>query len=113
MISDIHYRDMGHMGKVTIVCLYVRCWFIYDKVRFELESIYGETKSNDSWTLEYQFSEGEAVPEASLTMRALEPALVSAIITLLNDSERSLNKKWLRPVTNKSNPPIGWKLKQN
>ena len=28
------------------------------------------------------------------------------IITLLNDSKRSLNIKWLRPVTNKSNPPL-------
>ena len=27
-------------------------------------------------------------------------ALFSVTITLLNDSERSLNKKWLRPVTN-------------
>ena len=43
--------------------------------------------------------------------RALQRALVSVIITLLNDSERSLNKKWLRPVTNKPNPPIGWKSK--
>ena len=32
-------------------------------------------------------------------------ALVSVIITLLNGSERLLNKKWLRPVTNKSNAP--------
>ena len=39
-------------------------------------------------------------------MRVLELALVSVFITLLNDSERSLNKKWLRPVTNKSNPPL-------
>ena len=39
-------------------------------------------------------------------MRALQRALVSVIITLLNDSERSLNKKWLHPVTNKSNPPL-------
>ena len=39
--------------------------------------------------------------EASSTVRAL----VSVIITLLNDSVRSLNKKWRRPVTNKSNPP--------
>ena len=38
-------------------------------------------------------------------MRALQRALVSVIIALLNDSERSLNKKWLRPVTNKSTPP--------
>ena len=44
-------------------------------------------------------------PEASSTVRALGRALVSVIITLLNDSERSLNKKWRRPVTNKSNPP--------
>ena len=36
-------------------------------------------------------------------MQALKRALVSVIITLLNDSERSLNKKWLRPVTNKCN----------
>ena len=52
-------------------------------------------------------------PEASSTVRALDRALVSVIITLLNDSERSLNKKWRRPVTNKSNPPNGWKSKQN
>ena len=32
------------------------------------------------------------VPEASSTVRALGRALVSVIITLLNDSERSLNK---------------------
>ena len=51
-------------------------------------------------------------PEASSTIRALQRALVSVINTLLNDSERSLNKKWLRPVTNKSNPPIGWKSKR-
>ena len=44
-------------------------------------------------------------------MRALQRALVSVIITLLNDSERSLNKKWLRPVTNKSNPPHWLEIK--
>ena len=49
------------------------------------------------------------IPEASSTKQALQRALVGVIITLLNDSERLLNKKWLRPVTNKSNPPIGWK----
>ena len=48
------------------------------------------------------------LPEASSTMRALQRALVSVIITLLNDSERSLNKKWLCPVTYKSNPPFVW-----
>ena len=41
---------------------------------------------------------------ASSTMRALRRALVSVIISLLNDSECSLNRKWLRIVTNKSNP---------
>ena len=45
-------------------------------------------------------------PEASSTMRALQRVLVSVIIIFLNDSERSLNKKWLRPVTNKSTPPL-------
>ena len=45
-------------------------------------------------------------PEASSTMRALQRALASVIITLSNDSELSLNKKWLRPVTNKSNPQL-------
>ena len=39
-------------------------------------------------------------------MRALQRAHVSVIITLLNDSERSPSKKWLSPVTNKSNPPL-------
>ena len=43
------------------------------------------------------------VPETSSIMRVLQRAPVSVIITLLNESERSLNKKWLRPVTNKSN----------
>ena len=33
------------------------------------------------------------------------------IITLLSDSECSLEKKWLRPVTNKSNPPNWLKIK--
>ena len=47
-----------------------------------------------------------AGPEVSLTMQALQRALVSVIITLLNNSECSLNKKWLRPVTIKSNPPL-------
>ena len=51
-------------------------------------------------------------PEMSSTMRALQRALVSVIITLLDDSERSLNKKWLCPVTNKSNTPLGWKSKR-
>ena len=38
--------------------------------------------------------------------------LVSVTITLLNDSERSLNKKkWLRPVTNKSNSPHWLEIK--
>ena len=37
-------------------------------------------------------------------MRALQRGLVSVIIVLLIDSERSLNKNWLRPVSNKSNP---------
>ena len=37
-------------------------------------------------------------PEASLTMRALERALVIVIITLLNESERSVIKKLLRQV---------------
>ena len=46
------------------------------------------------------------VPETSSIMRVLQRAPVSVIITLLDDSERSLNKKWLRPVTNKSNPPL-------
>ena len=46
------------------------------------------------------------VPETSSIMRVLERAPVSVISTLLNESERSLNKKWLRPVTNKSNPPL-------
>ena len=32
-------------------------------------------------------------------------------ITLLNDSERLLNKKWLCPVISKSNTSIGWKAK--
>ena len=32
------------------------------------------------------------MPEASSTIRALQRALVSVIIALLNDSERSLNK---------------------
>ena len=54
----------------------------------------------------------QAIPEASSTIRAPQRALVSVIITLLNDSERWLNKKWLRPVTNKQNPPIGWKSKR-
>ena len=49
--------------------------------------------------------------KASSTMRALQGS--SVINTLLNDSECSLNKKWLRPVTNKSNSPIGWKSKRN
>ena len=39
-------------------------------------------------------------------MRVLKPGLVSVIITLLKDSKGTLNKKWLRPVTNKSNPPL-------
>ena len=51
--------------------------------------------------------------EANSTMRALDPALVSVIIKLLNDSERLLNKKWLRPVISKSNASIGWKAKGN
>ena len=46
-------------------------------------------------------------------MRMLDRVLVSVIITLLNDNERSLNNKWLRPVTNKSNGPTGWKGKRN
>ena len=50
-------------------------------------------------------------PEASSTVRALGRALVSFIITLLNDSERSLNKIWRRPVTNKSNPPKWLEIK--
>ena len=49
--------------------------------------------------------------EASSTVRALSRALFSVIITLLNDSERSLNKKWRRPVTNKSNPPKWLEIK--
>ena len=40
--------------------------------------------------------------EASSTIGLLQRVLVSVIMTLLNDSERSLNKKWLCPVTNKS-----------
>ena len=40
-------------------------------------------------------------------MRALQRAFVSVIIALLNEIERSLNKKWLRPVTNKIKfPPL-------
>ena len=40
-------------------------------------------------------------------MRELQRALFSAIITLLNDSERSPNKKWLRPLKkNKTNQPL-------
>ena len=42
------------------------------------------------------------ISEASSTIGVLQRVLVSVIITLLNDNERSLNKKWLRPVTNKS-----------
>ena len=45
-------------------------------------------------------------------MRALHRALVSVIITLLNDSERLLNKKWLRPVIGKSSASISWKEKR-
>ena len=39
-------------------------------------------------------------------MRALDRTLVSVFTTFLTDSERSRNKKWLPPVTNKSNPPL-------
>ena len=46
-------------------------------------------------------------------MRALQRTLVIVIITLLNDSERSLNNKWLRPVTNKANPPPPPQLIEN
>ena len=45
-------------------------------------------------------------PEVSSTMQAPKRALASVIIALLNDSERLLNKKWLRPVTNKSKTPL-------
>ena len=51
--------------------------------------------------------------EASSTIKALDQALFSTIITLVNDSERLFNKKWLRPVTNQSNHPSGWKAKPN
>ena len=51
------------------------------------------------------------IPEASSTVRALGRALVSVIITLLNDSECTLNKKWRRPVTNKSNAPKWLEIK--
>ena len=53
-------------------------------------------------------------PEVSSTMRALDlyalaldQGPVSAIITLLNNSEHLLNQKWLHPVTKKSNASIG------
>ena len=51
--------------------------------------------------------------EASSSMRAIDWALVSVIIAMFNDSERLLNKKWLQPVTNQSNAPIGGKAKRN
>ena len=49
--------------------------------------------------------------EASSTIRMLQRALVSVIIALLNDSERSLNKKWLRPETNKIKFPHWLEIK--
>ena len=42
----------------------------------------------------------------SLTMRAPQRALVSVIIALLNDSERSLNKKLLRPKQTNQIPQL-------
>ena len=45
-------------------------------------------------------------------MLVLDRALASVVITLLNDSERLLNKKWLRPVISNSNVSIGKKAKQ-
>ena len=54
------------------------------------------------WTVFYL----NCLPQACSTNRALQRMLVSVTIALLNDSERPLNKKWLRPVTNKSNPPL-------
>ena len=45
------------------------------------------------------------ISEASLTIGVLQRVLVIVVITLMNDSERSLDKKWLRPVTNKSKRP--------
>ena len=44
-------------------------------------------------------------PEASSTVRALDRALVSVIITLLNDSERSLNKKMAAPSNKQIKSP--------
>ena len=39
-------------------------------------------------------------------------SLFCMIITLLNDSERLLNKKWLCPIIRKSDASICWKGKQ-
>ena len=64
-------------------------------------------KNNDNkWTLK---------TEASSTMWALQRALVSVIITLLNDSARLLNKKMAAPSTcdKQIKSPIGWKSKRN
>ena len=51
-------------------------------------------------------------PEASSSMGALQRVLVNVIITLLNDSERSLSK--IAALSNKQiKSPISWKSKQN
>ena len=46
-------------------------------------------------------------------MLARNQVLFSVNITMLNDSKRLLNKKWLCPVICKSNASIDWKAKRN
>ena len=44
---------------------------------------------------------------------ARAPTSACRIITLLNDSKRSLDKKWRRPEQTNQIPPNGWKSKGN
>ena len=61
--------------------------------------LYGSLTTSPSRPLRYDD------PEASSTVRALDRALVSVIITLLNDSERSLNKKMAAPSNKQIKSP--------